>query len=199
MGFMPDQGEEVTDAKRMLELSLERGALRYGNFTLSSGLRTSYYMDGRLLTLDPEGACLVGRALMDILQPLGISRVGGPTVSAVPIVTAISMTSYMAGEPITSFIVRKEVKGHGTERLIEGDMPEGEKVAIVDDVCTTGSSIFHAIEAVEEAGCEVVKVVVLVDRCQGGSDELRRRGYDLVCLMQATPEGVVEVNPEFAD
>jgi orotate phosphoribosyltransferase len=105
----------------------------------------------------------------------------------------------MAGAPITSFIVRKEVKGHGTEQLIEGDMPEGEKVAIVDDVCTTGSSVFHAIEAVEEAGCEVVKVVVLVDRCQGGSDELRRRGYDLVCLMQATPEGIVEVNPEFAD
>lgn len=187
----------MTEAERMLELALERGALRYGNFTLSSGLRTSYYMDGRLLTLDPEGACLVGKTLMDILRPLGIKRVGGPTVSAVPIVTAVSMTSHMSGDPITSFIVRKEVKGHGTERLIEGDMPMGEKVAIVDDVCTTGSSVFHAIEAVEEAGCEVVKVVILVDRCQGGSDELRRRGYDLVCLMQATPDGVVEVNPRF--
>ena len=182
----------------MLELALERGALRYGNFTLSSGLRTSYYMDGRILTLDPEGACLVGKALLDILQPLGIEQVGGPAVSAIPMVTAMSMISHMEGTPIYSFIVRKEVKGHGTERLIEGALREEVKVAIVDDVCTTGSSIFHAIEAVEAAGCEVAKVIVLVDRCQGGSDELRRRGYDLVCLMQATPEGRVEVTEAFA-
>ena len=179
----------MKDAERLLELALAKGALRYGDFMLSSGQKTGYYFDGRLLTLDPEGAYLVGEIFLDILIPGGVEYVGGPTLAADPMVTAVAVSSHLRGRPMPAFIVRKEVKGHGTERLIEGPLTNGARVGIVDDVCTTGASLFHAIDAAEQMGCNVVKVVTIVDRRQGGSDELRRRGYDFTCLAETNSEG----------
>ena len=183
--------------ERLLEIALEKGALKFSDFVLASGKGTSYYFDGRLLTLDPEGAYLVGGIIMDILHQGGIQGIGGPTLGADPIVAAVALTSHIRGNPVPAFIVRKEAKGYGTERLIEGQLVQGSRVAIVDDVCTTGASLFHAIGAAEEAGCLVAKVIVLVDRVQGGSEELRQRGYDFTCLMEATPDGLVGVAPAF--
>ena len=177
---------------RLLELALERGAIKYGDFTLSSGQKSSYYFDGRLLSLDPEGANLIAQALLPLLQRAGVQAVGGTTLGADPIVTAVAMASHLEGTPIPAFIVRKESKDHGTKQSIEGPLPAGSKVAIVDDVCTTGGSLFHAIAAAEEAGCTVVKVVSLLDRLAGGSEELRQRGYDFSTLLTATPEGRIE-------
>ena len=181
--------------KRLLDLALERGAIKYGEFTLTSGKRSGYYFDGRLLSLDPEGAYLIGQAILPILQDAGAEAVGGTTLGADPIVTAVAVASHGMGPRVPAFIVRKESKEHGTKQNIEGPLVSGARVAIVDDVCTTGGSLFHAIAAAEEAGCTVVKVLAVLDRREGGSDEMRRRGYDFVSLLQATPNGTIEAAP----
>ena len=181
--------------ERLLELALESGAIKYGDFTLSSGKKSSYYFDGRLLSLDPEGTHLISQALLPILQEAGAEAVGGTTLGADPIVAAVALASHLEGAPVRAFIVRKESKEHGTRQNIEGPLSAGSKVAIVDDVCTTGGSLFHAIEAAEGAGCTVVKVLAVLDRQEGGSEEMRRRGYDFASLLEATPEGMIKPTP----
>ena len=177
---------------RLLALALERGAIKYGDFTLTSGKKSSYYFDGRLLSLDPEGAHLISQALRPLLEQAGAKAVGGTTLGADPMVAAVALASHLKGGSIPAFIVRKESKAHGTKQNIEGPLISGINVAIVDDVCTTGGSLFHAIEAAEEAGCTVVKVVSVLDRNEGGSEEMRRRGYDFATLLAATAEGKIE-------
>jgi orotate phosphoribosyltransferase len=179
--------------ERLLELALERGALKYGDFTLSSGKKSNYYFDGRILSLDPEGAMLIGQALLPLVRASGAQAVGGPTLAADPVVTAVALTSQLKGKGIPAFIVRKEAKGHGMGQLIEGRLESGSRVAIVDDTCTTGGSLLHAIGAAEAAGCTVVKVLALLDRREGGTEELQKRGYDFLALMAANPSGKIEV------
>ena len=177
---------------RLLALALERGAIKYGDFTLTSGKKSSYYFDGRLLSLDPEGAFLISQAIIPLLEQAGAMAVGGTTLGADPMVAALALASHIKGRSIPAFIVRKESKTHGTKQNIEGPLEPGTNVAIVDDVCTTGGSLFHAIDAAEEAGCSVVKVVSILDRNEGGSDEMRKRGYNFSTLLAATVEGKIE-------
>ena len=177
---------------RLLALALERGAIKYGEFTLTSGKKSSYYFDGRLLSLDPEGAYLISQAIIPLLEQAGTKAVGGTTLGADPMVAALALASHIKGRPIPAFIVRKESKTHGTKQNIEGPIEPGTNVAIVDDVCTTGGSLFHAIEAAEEVGCSVVKVVSILDRNEGGSVEMRKRGYNFSTLLAATAEGKIE-------
>ena len=179
-------------AERLLELAVERGAIRYGDFTLSSGRKSSYYFDGRLLSLDPEGVFLIGNALLSTIGGLddaGIAAIGGPTLGADPIVAAVAMASWQQGAPLPAFIVRKEAKEYGTAQLIEGPLPPGANVAIVDDACTTGGSLFHAIDAAEAAGCTVGLVLAVLDRNEGGSDAIRQRGYRFAALLTAGEDG----------
>ena len=183
----------MNTVERLLQLAVERGALKYGEFTLSSGQTSPYYFDGRLLSLDPEGAYLIARSLLPILEETGAEAIGGPTIGADPIVAAVALTSHLQGGSISGFIVRTETKSHGTRHRVEGPLTRGRRVAIVDDACTTGSSLLLAIEAAEEYGCEVVKVIAVLDRLQGGSAEIRRRGYDFASLLEATPAGEVGV------
>ena len=179
-------------APRLLKLAEERGAIRYGDFTLSSGRKSSYYFDGRLLSLDPEGAHLLGNALLPIVSDAGVAAIGGPTLGADPIVAAVAMASWQQGTPLPAFIVRKEAKEHGTAQLIEGPLPPaGASVAIVDDACTTGGSLFHAIAAAEAAGCKVGLVMAVLDRNEGGSDTIRQRGYPFVSLLAAGADGSI--------
>ena len=177
---------------RLLALALERGAIKYGDFTLTSGKKSSYYFDGRLLSLDPEGAFLISQAIIPLLEQAGAMAVGGTTLGADPMVAALALASHIKGRSIPAFIVRKESKTHGTKQNIEGPLEPGTNVGIVDDVCTTGGSLFHAIEAAEEAGCSVVKVVSILDRNEGGSEEMRKRGYNFSTLLAATAEGTIE-------
>ena len=183
----------MNHGQRLLEVAIESGALKYGTFILSSGQQSRYYFDGRLLSLHPEGAHLIGKALLPILEEVRAQAIGGPTLGADPIVAAVALTSYLAGRPIPAFIVRKEPKSHGTSQQVEGHLESGTRVAIADDVCTTGASLFQAIEAAEAGGCSVVKVIAILDRLQGGSDEISRRGYDFLSLLEATPDGEVRV------
>ena len=173
----------------ILEAAKRLRALQFGEFTLSSGAKGTYYFDGRLLTLDPEGASLVARAFLPILIECGAEAIAGPTVGADPIVAAVALLSHLDGHPIPGLIVRKEAKHHGAGRMIEGPLVAGARVAVVDDACTSGASLFHAIDAVEDAGCKVVKVLCILDRLEGGSAEIRRRGYDFASLIEHDGRG----------
>ena len=186
-------GQRNSRIERLLGLAVSSGALKYGDFTLTSGRKSRYYFDGRLLSLDPVGSRLIGEALLPVLQAAGADAVGGPTLGADPIVAAVAVVSGQQGQPMPGFIVRKEAKAHGTGQAIEGPLLPGTKVAIVDDTCTTGGSLFQAIDAAEAVGCEVVKVAAVLDRNEGGSEELRRRGYDFAALLRANQDGEIEV------
>lgn len=180
------------NGERLLQLFDERAILR-GDFVLASGIRRPCYFDGRLVTLWPEGAYLVGKIMAPLFREAGAEAVGGMTVGADPIASAVALISHLEGSPLPAFIVRAEVKKHGTHKRIEGPLKPGSRVGIVDDVITSGGSVLRAIEAVEEEGCKVVKVVVLLDRKEGGSDELKRRGYDFASLLISDESGGVRL------
>ena len=175
---------------RLKEIVDEKAVLR-GEFTLTAGKKSSYYFDGRRVTHDAEGVALAGAVILDILKEAGVAAVGGPATGANPIITATQVASYMKHAPLAGFYVRSEAKAHGTKKLIEGNPPaeKGAAVAIVDDTMTTGGSIQRAIAAVEAEGYRVAKVVVIVDRRQGGAEALRAKGYDVVALFEADAEG----------
>lgn len=164
---------QSSPTKALFDL-LVKHSFQRGDFTLSSGKKSNYYMDGRMTTLSADGAKLVGEVLYDIVAPLGIQAVGGLTLGADPIVTAISWTSAHEGKPINGFLIRKETKGHGTGRQIEGHLHPKDRVVLVEDVITTGESFVKAIEAVKafSPDIEIVKLLALVDRNEGASERL---------------------------
>ena len=182
--------QKLSEVELLIQVAEDRGAISYGDFTLSSGRKSTYYFDGRLLSLDPEGAYRLGNALLPLLQGAGVHAVGGPTLGADPIATAIAVVSYQQDVPLPAFIVRKEAKGHGKSQLIEGPLqPEGTSVAIVDDTCTTGGSLLRAINAAEGAGWKVDLVVAVLDREEGGSDAIKAAGYEFKALLKTGDNG----------
>jgi len=157
---------------------LRAKSLVRGEFTLSSGKKSSYYLDCKLTTLDPEGALLTGHAILELLDEMGLKpdAIGGLSMGADPLVTATGVVSAIQKRPLAGFLVRKEAKKHGRQRQIEGlENPRGKKVVIIDEVCTSGGSTQEAIDATEREGCEVIAVISLVDREEGGSDALRAK------------------------
>ena len=182
-----------SDRERLLDMMLREKALLYGDFTLSSGKRSSYYFDGRLISLYPEGAYLIGRIMFHLLKEEQVDAVGGLGFGAGPLATSIAIVSHLEGKPIPAFMIREQRKEYGTQKQIEGKCPRGGRVAIVDDVVTQGGSVLKAIEVVEVEGCQVVKVIALLDRREGGSDELRNRGYDFTAVYSADATGEVTI------
>jgi orotate phosphoribosyltransferase len=154
--------------QRLMELFRER-ALKFGEFTLASGKKASYYLDGKQITLHSEGLRLVGEGLLDLLADVQFDAIGGM---------------------LLGFLVRKEPKGHGTQRYIEGPVQPGMKVVIVDDVVTTGGSSLQAIDRIQEFGCEVVQVVAIVDRMEGGAANFQARGLRLRSLLTIEDFGI---------
>jgi orotate phosphoribosyltransferase len=177
-------GLDTEESRRLRELAHEVGAFLTGDFTLTSGKKSNYYVDGKRITLSPEGAYLVGKAIFDELTGSEVEAVGGVATGAYPMVTAVGLVSHLEGRPLPVFIVREVVKEHGTMRRIEGHLKEGARVAILEDVLTTGGSVIKAIEAVEAMGCKVVKVIALVDRDEGGSERLEKAGYGFTALLR---------------
>ncbi|MGB7293625.1 MAG: orotate phosphoribosyltransferase [Thermodesulfobacteriota bacterium] len=174
----------ISDREKLKKLLKENSILR-GKFTLSSGKESDYYIDARLTTLHPEGLYLVGKIFLeDIVKSPEIKAVGGPTMGADPIVGSILALSIQKGHPLLGFIVRKGEKDHGTGKLIEGNLKSGHSVAIVEDVMTTGRSIFWAIDAVEKSGALVKKVLVIVDREEGGKETIEQKGYEFFSIFQ---------------
>lgn len=173
------------DRKRLLELIRER-AYEKKKVVLSSGRESDFYVDCRQVTLNSEGAYLVGSAIYNLLNSKGekIDAAGGLTLGADPIVTSVAVISHIRGNPIQSFIIRKEAKKHGTGAWIEGrkNLTEGMKVAILEDVVTTGASTLKAIERARSIGLDVRRVICLVDRNEGGADAIRESGFNLEAI-----------------
>ena len=151
-------------------------AYKEGDFVLSSGQRSSYYINGKQVTLHPQGALAIGRIFLSQL-PTEIHAVAGLTLGADPIVSAVSVVSAYEKRPIPALIIRKEPKGHGTMAYIEGpSLPQGASVVVLEDVVTTGQSALKAVERLRQAGYSVEQVIALVDRQQGGADLYQSSG-----------------------
>lgn len=161
---------------RLAELLRSKSLVR-GEVVLSSGQKSSYYLDCKLTTLNPEGALLTGYAVLELLDEMCVKAeaIGGMSMGADPIVSATVVVSEIERRPLPGFLIRKERKGHGRRKQLEGIDGHLGRVVIVDEVCTTGASTLEAIHAAEAEGCEVVAVISLVDREEGGSDVLRAK------------------------
>ncbi|MBD2384150.1 orotate phosphoribosyltransferase [Cylindrospermum sp. FACHB-282] len=161
-------------------------AYKEGDFVLSSGQRSSYYINGKQVTLHPQGALAVGRLLFSLL-PEDTQAVAGLTLGADPMVTAVSVVSVYENRPIPALIIRKEAKGHGTKAYIEGpSLPEGAKVVVLEDVVTTGQSALKAVERLRDAGYSVSEVISLIDRLQGGAELYQASGLRFQTLFSIT-------------
>ena len=167
-------------------LDLLAGASRRGEFVLSSGKKSDFYLNGKLVTLTTEGLDLVARLLLPRVRAHGATAVGGPSPGADPMVGALGVHAFREGVPLSLFFVRKEAKGHGTGQRVEGPpIPDGARVVLIEDVVTSGASLLSAVEAVREAyPCQVVATICLVDREEGGTEALARAGAPLESLFR---------------
>jgi orotate phosphoribosyltransferase len=165
--------------KRLIALILEK-AFQYSetpSFRLVSGRTSHYYFNCKAVTLHPEGMYLIGNMVFEMIRGLEVKGIGGLTLGADPISNAVAYTSYLNKMPIEAFVVRKSAKAHGTMQWIEGNITKGDKVVIVDDVITTGKSTIEAISRAGEAGLEIAKVIALIDRQEGGKENIEALGY----------------------
>ena len=194
------------DIDRLRDL-MQRHCFQFGEFKLSSGGTGKYYYNGKLVTLRPSGAALIGEALIDLVLASGAEAVGGPALGAVPIAMAVGLAGRSRGRDLPVCVVRMEQKQHGAKDLIaepysDDDAPvvtKGRRIAIVEDAITTGGSVRQAISAVEELGAEVTLVAVLVERHEGGGDKLRADGYDVVSLFRTNEDGNLSTNASFLE
>lgn len=171
---------DFNDLKQRLgKLILETGALKFGDFTLASGKKSDYYIDGRIVGLMPEGSHLIGKCIVELVKKEfpGAKAVGGLIAGAVPVAAAATQASFGTDAPLLAFMVRKETKKHGTQKMVEGPVAPGDKVVVVDDVITTGGSTVEAIERLEEFGCEILGVICVVDREDAKAEKLHEYKY----------------------
>lgn len=170
---------------------IRRKALKFGNFTLASGKKATYYLDCKQVTLAPEGALLIAEGILDLLGGGRMPKaIGGMAIGADPITAAVITMSAVRGTPITGFMIRKEPKGHGTNQYVEGPVEPGDEVVIVEDVVTTGGSSLAAIERAEGFGLKVVRVIGIVDRMEGGGETFAQRGYPFATLLSIRDFGI---------
>lgn len=168
--------------KSSLQQLIREKALEFGDFTLASGKRASFYLDCRKVTLDSRGAKLIGEGMLELLGEPWPDAIGGMAIGADPITAATITLAGIQGRPLKGFIVRKEAKEHGKGRSVEGPIEPGESVVIVEDVVTTGGSALQAIEKVEASGLKVRGVAAIIDRLEGGREAFAARGYPLQTL-----------------
>ncbi|MCC7087210.1 MAG: orotate phosphoribosyltransferase [Pirellulales bacterium] len=171
------------DRQALFDLIRTR-VLKFGDFTLASGKKAKYYLDGKQLTLDSHGAKLVGEGMLDLLPTFGSlpTAVGGMSIGADPITAATITIAGLRGLALAGIMIRKESKGHGTNQYVEGPVQPGDTVAIVEDVVTTGGSSLLAIDRAVEFGLKVVGVAAIVDRLEGGAAAFAARGLPFASL-----------------
>ena len=165
---------------RLAAIILEK-SYREGEFVLTSGRKSDYYFDCKPTALHPEGAWLIGSLFCGMLAGIDVQGVGGMTLGADPLVSAVTVVSYLNKRPLPGFIVRKQSKGHGTNQFLEGlgNFQPGDKVAMLEDVVTTGGTLITACQRVRDAGLDIVAVLTVLDRQEGGRENLAQAGYRL--------------------
>jgi orotate phosphoribosyltransferase len=178
--------------KETLVQRVRQKALRFGRFTLVSGKQSSYYLDGKQVTLDPQGAKLVAEGILDLLLAAGAlpDAIGGMSIGADPITAAVVTMSAVRGTPIAGFMIRKQSKGHGTNQFVEGPVEPGDDVVIVEDVVTTGGSSLLAIDRATDYGLKVTRVIAIIDRMEGGAEAFVERGYPFASLLTIRDFGI---------
>lgn len=167
------------EKERLLEI-IQKKSLLKGNFKLASGVSSTYYLDMKPTTFDPQGANLIADIVYGMLSK-DTDAIGGLEVGSVPIVTAVVMRSF-EHRPIEGFVVRKEKKGHGTDKLIDGNFRPNSAVVLFEDVTTTGDSVMQAVRAVRAQGGTVKKIITIVDRLEGAKKNLKQEGIDLEAI-----------------
>ena len=188
----PHQTATASPVIRELIGLVETKALKRGTFRLASGREASFYLDAKQVVLDAHGAMLVGRAILERLRSLGPlpAAVGGMSIGADPITSAVITMAGVEGLPLKGFMVRKEPKDHGTKKYVEGPVEPGQRVVIVEDVTTTGGSSLLAIDRVHEFGLVVERVVTVIDRLAGAKDAFAARGISLESLVTIRDLGI---------
>ncbi|HNY65119.1 MAG TPA: orotate phosphoribosyltransferase [Deltaproteobacteria bacterium] len=162
---------------------VKKDAVKFGKFTLASGRESDIYVDMRKVTLNPKGAFLIGSLIYEMIKDSGVEAIGGLTMGADPIATASSLVAYQKGMELSAFLVRKEKKDHGMKNAVEGPVQPGQKVVVVDDVITTGGSTITAIENARAMGLEVVMVIAVFDRLEGGRANIEALVPDVRALL----------------
>jgi orotate phosphoribosyltransferase len=157
---------------RLREILLKKSVVSGKEFTLASGKTSNFYVDARITTLDPEGATLCGKIFLQMLGEFKVNSVGGYSIGADPIVTAIAVISHLENRPLPAFIIRKEEKTHGTRKMIEGNFHPSDRVALFDDVITSGGSIIKGAKQVELEGGKVEVIMAVLDREEGGRETI---------------------------
>jgi orotate phosphoribosyltransferase len=176
----------MEDHDRLVRLLAARSARR-GTFTLASGRQSDFYIDCRLTTMHPEGLALIGPLGLRAIRERGwpADSVGGLTLGADPVSYAIAYASQLAGSPVRAFTVRKEAKAHGTGKLLEGPFEPSDRVIVIEDTITTGGSALRAAEAIRTAGGQVIGVLAVVDREEGGREAIEQAGHSVATLVSA--------------
>ncbi len=174
--------------ERLKKLIFER-SFRYSEepvFQLASGKKSNYYINLKEVSWSGEGAGLIGNLVYSLIKDLDVNAVGGMTAGADPLAMAVVMECQSKGYSLNGFSVRKEAKGHGKKKMVEGAVAEGDKVVMLEDVITTGGSTIKAIERAREFGLEVLKVITIVDREEGGKENLEKTGVKVESLVTKT-------------
>ena len=192
MSTPPQTTSVVSPVIRELIGLVESKALKRGTFRLASGREATFYLDAKQVVLDAHGSMLVGRAILERLRSLGPlpAAVGGMSIGADPITSAVITMAGVEGLPLKGFMVRKEPKDHGTKKYVEGPVEPGQRVVIVEDVTTTGGSSLLAIDRVHEFGLIVERVVTVIDRLAGAKDAFAARGIPLESLVTIRDLGI---------
>ena len=176
--------------EHLQSLILEK-ALKFGDFTLASGKKATFYLDCRQVTLDSVGAKLIGEGILELLQQNSTPQaVGGMVIGADPITAAVITAAAYQNIPLKGFMVRKQSKGHGTNQYVEGPITAGDRVVIVEDVVTTGGSSLEAIERVEALGMTVDGIIAIIDRLEGGREAFEAKGYSFRSLFTVRDFGI---------
>ena len=168
---------------RLRQIIEEKSLIKGRTFTLASGRTSSFFVNLKQTMLDPEGANLLADLILDVMETHGLRNIGGLEMGAVPLVAAVCTKSFERF-PVNAFFVRKGIKDHGAAQLIDGHFEEGAEVLIIDDVVTTGGSAIQAAEAVRARGCCVTRILAVVDRQEGGRENLSKHGFELISLLE---------------
>lgn len=187
--FLSAMDSKIKNEKIELKKLLAKKSFKYSKepkFPLASGRISQFYIDCKMTTLYSKGMVLIGNIVFNLIAPLNIKGIGGLTLGADPIGNSTAIIAGQKGFDLISFVIRKQPKKHGLMKWIEGGINPGDRVVIVDDVITTGGSAIQAVEKAKETGLEIVKVIVLVDREEGGKENILKKGYEVEAIFTKT-------------